>query len=440
MGARSVSLRAALFIALIGTTDVAFGQIVTVRGVAYDSVRQRGIALAFVTLGSRSSTTDTSGVFTIDSVAAGTYVLAVQHESLDSLGLAGLSRRVTITDGKDELRIAVPSFQSLWRATCGRPAPAADSGFVFGVVRDVVSGEAVAGASVNAAWSNVAMGTGTTLSQRRWNMSAPTDSSGGFALCGVPVDALMQIGASKVSARTDLIGEIVTPELRIRRRDLTLGAQGDTIAAEFGSIAGVVTNEAGRPIENARLLVADHPEVRSASDGRFSIGSVPSGTRQLEVLSLGTLPRIIAVDVKPHAVTEILVTLSRGHTLDTVRVNANSARRNIVADIEDRRKSGVGFFLDSTRISRQARLLTVFAEVPGVHSSGGWPTTLLGCPLSLWVDGFQRSSRDFDAAELSPTNVALIEVYAHASTVPTRFMGRKDGCGAVVIWTRRFMP
>jgi hypothetical protein len=53
-----------------------------------------------------------------------------------------------------------------------------------------------------------------------------------------------------------------------------------------------VTDSVGKAIANARVVTDGVPEVRGDSAGRFLVRSVPSGTRQVEVLALGMSPAL----------------------------------------------------------------------------------------------------------------------------------------------------
>lgn len=117
---------------------------VPVRGIAFDSLNSAPLGNAFITMNgggrNRSATADSSGRFTFDDVAPGVYVVSMQHASIDSLGFPGVSTRAIVTDGKQEILIALPSFASMWRSACGGTRAPADSGFLVGVVRHATPG------------------------------------------------------------------------------------------------------------------------------------------------------------------------------------------------------------------------------------------------------------------------------------------------------------
>ncbi len=135
------SALSALFIAAAAATVPA--QTVTVRGVTFDSLHNTPLAGAFVTLSgggkNRSATADSGGRFFFDAVTPGAYRVAMQHAAVDSLGFPGISTRATVTDGRKEILLAIPSFASMWRSACGGRTAPADSGFLFGVIRDATA-------------------------------------------------------------------------------------------------------------------------------------------------------------------------------------------------------------------------------------------------------------------------------------------------------------
>jgi len=96
-GAKAVALLAVLFGArLTRAQDAGF---VSVRGVAWDSLRSGPLGGAFIGIAgtTRSATTDARGRFRFDSVAPGTHTFTMQHDVLDSIGFTGRSVRVAVS-------------------------------------------------------------------------------------------------------------------------------------------------------------------------------------------------------------------------------------------------------------------------------------------------------------------------------------------------------
>src|SRR3954463_14387435 len=91
------------------------------RGMVFDSLRGQPMRDAFVSIagGAQVITTDARGRFQFDSVAPGPHEIMAQHPILDSIGLSGLTAHAVVSDATGEVRLAVPSFATLWRAACG---------------------------------------------------------------------------------------------------------------------------------------------------------------------------------------------------------------------------------------------------------------------------------------------------------------------------------
>src|SRR5689334_15715149 len=194
-------MRTVLPLILVAAAAAAVpAQNVTVRGVTFDSLHNAPLAGAFVTISgggkNRSATADSSGRFFFDGVAPGAYRVSMQHAAIDSLGFPGISTRATVTDGKREILIALPSFTSMWRSVCGGTTAPADSGFLFGSVRDATTGKGAANAYIDLSWIDVGFDAAKKVTQKRWRRTARADSTGSFGVCGVPASVAVQVQAT----------------------------------------------------------------------------------------------------------------------------------------------------------------------------------------------------------------------------------------------------
>jgi predicted CoA-binding protein len=62
------------------------------------------------------------------------------------------------------------------------------------------------------------------------------------------------------------------------------------------------------------------------------------------------------------------------------------------------------------------------------------------CLALLWIDGLLKTDYD-ELSMIPPSDIAVVEVYARSSIVPTQFVRPTSECGAVVVWTKRmFSP
>ncbi|HEX7938469.1 MAG TPA: carboxypeptidase regulatory-like domain-containing protein, partial [Gemmatimonadaceae bacterium] len=190
--------------------------LVTVRGLAFDSLRDVPLSGAFIALGGTSRTTqsDARGRFTFDSVPAGRHVIQMQHDILDSIGFAGRSARVAVDATHRDVVVAVPSFATLWRGLCGGPAPR-DSGIVYGMVHDV-AGNPKVGAMVGITWQDASVVKRRNIELKDVGGRVSTDSTGRYVFCGVPIDVGFQLAASADAMITGAV-DVAPLSLRISR-------------------------------------------------------------------------------------------------------------------------------------------------------------------------------------------------------------------------------
>jgi hypothetical protein len=418
-----------------------------VRGVAYDSIRRQPLRDAFVSIlgsgaGARNTTTDSHGRFQFDSVPPGDYTFAVQHAELDSLGLSGVSRKATVASETDEVRLGVPSFGTLWRIECAGRVPK-DSGFVFGTVRDAATMRPLAHARVEVTWVELGLKSGH-VTGRRWTAEGLADDLGNYSVCDVPTWEVVSIRAA---GTTDSVssGEIeLTPRGgRIERRDLLVGPT-DSVASRVGIVSGIVTNVNGEPFGAARVSMPGLREVRTDAEGRFVLRDVPTGTQQIEVLSVGVAPVSQTVDVLPRDTARVALRFGRPIVLTGMRVTAKPGVQVMSQEFDARRKNGTGYMLDSTAIGRYPDFINVFNDVPGIRMSRRLGSVFLStmgdkghaCSPTILMDGIETSANAL--SDLQSHEVAAIEVYAHALMVPAELLppGRPVDCGMVVVWTK----
>ena len=459
-GARAlIALACLAFSAIVQT---ARAQRVSVVGVASDSMHGHPLPGAFVTLAgagraTRSTTSDDGGRFHFDSVAPGAYTVAMQHALLDSIGLSGTSQRIQVTDGRDTVRLSTPSFERLWRFECEGEPPSADSGFVFGTVRSATTRRPLAGATVTVRWTNVEADKAHGVAEREWRAEAASDSTGDFRVCDVPSSELFQVRA--VGAGPDAPVEsgqfsLVPNGNRIRRVDLVLGGRSTGAAAEHGVVVGVVTVPPGKPVAGALVTMEDSLEARTDSSGVFVFRDAPTGTHQLEARFVGMAPSDALADVYPGDTTRLAIAMSSVTTLSTVNVKAaRSVWQMNVAAFAQRRSLGIGEFRDSTVLAKHPTMMSVLLEIPGVQAVPSLTSFLRGiavtlpdvkgvgrCAPAVWIDG---KLSDMDrTTDIGTEDMAAVEVYTRALSMPPEFMDRRGHnlCGAIVIWTKRAFP
>jgi hypothetical protein len=434
-------------------------RLVTINGIAFDSLRNEPLEGAFITVSPatgtgrpRSAVSDRLGRFRVDSLPAGTWLFAMQHAVLDSLGLSAATARWTIADGAEEVRVAVPSFRTFWRSVCGGEPPARDTGFVYGTVRQSDGRTPARGATVEAAWLDIVNRSSAgdvDIFQRRWTRDTESEADGSYGICGIPAEATLRLAAVRDSAASGVI-ELLGSAGLVRRRDLVLGSQ-DTANAPRGTVTGLVSDSSGAPLEGVRVVTDGAPPARTDADGRFTLGRVPTGTRQVEFLMVGRVPHSMVVDVVANETVSLVAQLRRVNTLDVVRVvgSADAARR--VREIEERKQSGLGYVRDSTDIPQNATPSALYAMLPSVqvHSTGNGarrfvislPSNRGGrCLATVFVDGVRQVDQEL-LGILSNDEIGAVEVYPRPAAAPPQFQGGAGGgqtvCGAVAVWTKR---
>ena len=415
---------------------------VTVRGVAFDSLRGIPITDALVAVIGMDTavTTDERGRFAIDSVPVGTRTFIMQHPTLDSIGFRGFSRRFAIGDGQQEIRLALPSFTTLWKAVCGGEPPS-DSGFIYGTISHVASKSPVARARVNVSWIVTTYDKARGVRQRRVYGEALTDANGNYAVCGVPAAHWIKVDADAPPAAGQ--ADVPPAELRVVRRDLLIGPDLTKDSTSRGTILGLLVDQDGVPYSEARVLLDDSTEVRSRGDGEFSFRDIRAGTRQLEIMSIGMAPIVTTVDVHPGDSVSVRYTMRRVTALDVVHVTASRRGRKIAEGLEDRRRRGLGMQMDMTQLQAHTSFRTVLNEFPGirvVHNGADYTIYVSDgrggqCPPEVWVDGGREALASLTL--IYPRNVTAVEYYPRANMVPLEFRRneRLMTCGAILVWT-----
>jgi hypothetical protein len=448
--ARATAAASVALFALLGVgTGVARAQSgATVNGVAFDSLNFRPLPGAFISIEgqSRSAIAGANGAFMFNGLAPGRYVFAMQHETLDGLGLSGVTARVNVTALGASVTLAVPSFATLWRTVCGTTNVPTDTGFVYGSVRDARTGAPMGGISVDVSWIELSKSgaSATGINQRRWRNIGRSDSTGDYAVCGLPTDVVIRIRGVGDSSATDVI-DLPNTGARVRRRDLLLATVADS--THRGAVGGFVTDPNGRPQYNVRVAVEGVPEGRTAQDGRFTLPNVPAGTRQVEFTAIGMMPVSTVVDVRANDTARVAVSLRNVTTLDVVKVTGNAHQQRFARGIEERKRSGLGYQIDSTKISPNASLASVFAGVPSMQIQRRGKSSLFNillpgnaargpCAAYIILDGVPRTGQD-DLDFLRASDIASIEVFPRVYSVPAELAPPRDiQCGVVAVWTK----
>ncbi len=414
----------------------------TLSGVVFDSLLMRPLEGATVHARGRMAVTDARGAFRVDSVAQGTITIEIEHPRLDSIGMYALDARVQ-HDGITTHQIGTPSFVTLARGLCGRDV-GVDSAIVFGELLDTEKRPAAL-ASLAFAWTVVGKTNIGGLGQQRMTFRTGSDSSGRFVACGLPLDE--PYVAEAINNRGDSTSRISVAlparTSRILRQNLMLASAG------AGVVFGRIRDSTGSPVVGARISVGEQ-EALSDGAGRFSLLGAPTGTQNIEITAIGSVPVSRTVNVSAVDTANVVVDLVRAVTLATVRTEATVVAELVRAH-EERKRTGLGRYRDSLELAKLPVMASAFDGIPSlsvVRGRGAGFRLEIKVPVQLGVSASKCEPRIFidgrseEVEELNtiqPKDVAWVEVYTRSSVIPSEFMEgiQRRACGVVAIVTKR---
>ena len=200
-------------------------QVGSVRGVVRDTTATGSLegAIVYLSGAGASSTTTAEGDFLIQGVRPGIYSLVVEHPIRAELGIPAPSITIEVAAGTaiDAGEMSFPRRAEVLAERCeGHPlleieAPFSRSGepaIVGGLLRDE-AGLPAAGGRVRVRWSAVDFDAAGGVAERWLGVEVPVDARGGWAACGVPTDARIEVetydtdGDLQRSFRVGLVGE-----------------------------------------------------------------------------------------------------------------------------------------------------------------------------------------------------------------------------------------
>ena len=254
-------------------------------------------------------------------------------------------------------------------------------------------------------------------------------------------------------------------------------ASGSAVWAQATAVVrGTIRDDAtAAPIRAAEVTVS--PPTRTATTdslGRFVIVGVPQGPQIILVRRVGFAPRSAARRFSDGDTLDLDVTLvSNAQLLPEVDVHAPPNAGPKLAEFEHRRAEGFGLFITGEMLAADAdrRLSDVLTRIGGpeiaygatgqawvyferrgtaTFARGGKSKLLPGdtlsgaktrCYSAIVVDGSyaytgQRGEPLFDVDRVLTKDVAALEFYRGAATMPPEYNSTRNTCGLLVIWTR----
>jgi len=126
-----------------------------------------------------------------------------------------------------------------------------------------------------------------------------------------------------------------------------------------------------------------------------------------------------------------------------VKVTAARAGRSLADEFTLRRRIGTGYIVDSTEVAKFQNLPTLFQTFPSLTVeyrrpifTVSMPNGTRRCVPDIRIDGVE--ARFGHLVDLTPAEVAGVEVYNRALMVPSQFAkaGHPPECGMIAVWTK----
>lgn len=188
---------------------------------------------------------------------------------------------------------------------------------------------------------------------------------------------------------------------------------GPSAAQTTGSIVGRVLDAASQqPLPGADIRIDRLPHrVLSGADGRFVIGGVPAGERDLRIEHIGYKPLLLTrVQVRPGRASEVQIALeSTPVRVDAIEVRANR-QRLVEPEVTTTHETVVGRELRELPVDRLDKVLELTTGVSGGHFRGG----RIGQEIYV-IDGVElknqlEASRHGFGLELAPSSLEEVDV------------------------------
>jgi hypothetical protein len=249
----------------------------------------------------------------------------------------------------------------------------------------------------------------------------------------------------------DGIGQMIRVALLAVTVACVAGAQ--TVEQRRGTIVGMVADTSLRALVGAEVsFVGSGVRVSTDSLGRFRVVNVPPGRFLMIARSIGYRPTTSPVDIASSDTLRLAFTLEPAtvQELATVVVTERSLSARLQA-FEERRKLGFGEFFTQADIEkinglhvgdivRRAKSVRLSADGTKAMSAREPANALKPpCFTSIYLDGVPLGNEPLNYLP-SPKDIAAIEVYGGAATLPVWLprgpLGTNVGCGAILVWTR----
>ena len=318
---------------------------------------------------------------------------------------------------------------------------------VEGLVSDEFTGVPLPGAAVRADYREQAGGALKTT-------EVIADHDGWFRLCDLPASARITLTSAVLGSQGQGL-VLESSDRAVILQDLDVRVSGP------GRVVGrILDRETGWPVSTATVAFGGGGislTTLSDEEGYFSLEDVMPGDQVLEVTHLGYSLLTDTVSIIADRTVDIRAELSANPIeLEPIVITAVRSRRLESLGFYDRRqwgdRLGNGAFFEQEQITQRnpVHISHLARDVPGIEVD----CTARGCSIgssrggscdqmSVFLDGVQviragqAGGPSVTIDELvRPVQVAAVEVYPSASSLPGEYSGGTGQCGAVVIWTK----
>lgn len=443
-----------------GRDTLFTGTALTLTGQVKDSLSGKGVAGARVALADtrHETRTDVDGRFRVPDVLPGNYVIAVHTSALDSIGTA-VQVPFTVLDARTPAAIQLPAAEQVALLVCGNRRV----GLLTGTARLRGDSAAPGAMRVSVEWPEA----GSAGQVRA--LEARADSAGRFRVCGVPLETMLTIRVTGDSVIAEPVTRLLASGL-VARAEIVVERHVNRGALLVGQ---VLTDSTRKPIAGVEVVIPSLALATRTNDrGEFRLADIPAGKHQVIARRFGYGPLEATLTFTGSETVDRKIFLTRIAMLDTMNVTGSATRRgNGFGAFEERRRLGLGKFIDSTELRKNEhrRLGDLMAALPGVHmfappvcgANGlvmpkcvmngsarvAFSTRAPGCAMQVVVDGatvYRARQADPDWAYMfdvtsfmSVSGLVGVEVYRSPAEVPPEYGGGGSVCGLLMIWTRR---
>jgi len=438
-----------------------------VAGTVIDSVHNRplaGVRVLAVGAGARTDVrgnaiSDSAGLYHIDSLPPGQYMVGFESPLLDSLEIVLPPRRANVEQGEVAMvDLAMPPVAKIRAAVCPGTTLTENTGAIFGHVVNAETESSLAGVTIAMAWREISVDPVSLRSTAHERTTSVSTNDGGWYLaCGVPTGTWLSMELEHEGRVGSPIRMMIGDTLGVAIRHLSFSSNASWPVSDSAStdsstaasaplsgsamLSGVVRGTGGAPVTGAEVRVWGTAAVgRTDESGRYSLSALPAGTQMLEVRRIGFAVAERSVELRDGATATSDMQLQRIVNLDSVRVVAMRTR---YPEFEKLRAGGaLGLFLGPDEVARQNVGLTstIIEKIPGFRVLGyGYNAVVTAgmgasaggvCRTNIVIDGMEKQSIN----DVHPNDIGVIAVYRGGTMTPVWIT---DGsCGAILIWTK----